>query len=313
MNEERLIDALSELDDELINAHLEEKAALEGLAARRKRVAKRRNKAMLASLGAAVLLLLLLLPAALGKKDTPVLPGASTDDPTASAPASPLPSPSLPDVSPSLKPPLSATDESFYIEPPTSESKNDDPPLEPEKFTTSWLEWLVTDYGDTYPMVWEGGLYGGIKYTEDMEPSAFEIRPYTDKIPNEFSHFHLCMYMSSAEFDGYSSLGKEDYSYTWKVFYRPDGSDEDYESVEMVPWSAITFGDNYFYRLNLHDYGAKLSLKEDGSTQTYHFIFIILDQEGEIVTWRDELVDWTDSSQAYYEDALAAGAIKELS
>ena len=33
MNEERLIDALSELDDELINAHLEEKAALEGLAA----------------------------------------------------------------------------------------------------------------------------------------------------------------------------------------------------------------------------------------------------------------------------------------
>ena len=36
MNEERLIDALSELDDELINAHLEEKTALEGLAARRK-------------------------------------------------------------------------------------------------------------------------------------------------------------------------------------------------------------------------------------------------------------------------------------
>ena len=61
MNEERLIDALSELDDELINAHLEETAALEGLAARRKRVARRRNKAVLASLGAAVLLLLLLL------------------------------------------------------------------------------------------------------------------------------------------------------------------------------------------------------------------------------------------------------------
>lgn len=306
MNEERLIDALSELDDELINAHLEEKAALEGLAARRKRVARRRNKAVLASLGAAVLLLLLLLPAALGKKDTPVLPGVSTDDPTASAPASPLPSPSLPDVSPSLKPPLSATEESSYMEPPTSESKNDDPALEPDRFTTSWLEWLVTDHGVTYPMVWEGGLYGSIKYTEDMDPSAFEFMTY-------HNYFNLCMYMSSAEFDGYSSLGKEDYSYTWKVFYRPDGSDEDYESVEMVPWGAITFEDNYLYRLNLHDYGAKLSLKEDGSTQTYHFIFIILDQEGEIVIWQEELVDWTDSSQAYYEDALAAGAIKELS
>ena len=182
-----------------------------------------------------------------------------------------------------------------------------------DKFDPYWLEWLIDDYGDTYPMVWEGGLYNGIKYAEDMDPSAFEIRPYTDKIPNEFSHFHLCMYMSQDEFDGYTGLGKEGYPYTWKVFYRPDGSDEDYESVEMVPWSAITFGDNYFYRLNLHDYGAKLSLKEDGSTQTYHFIFIILDQEGEIVIWRDELVDWTDSSQAYYEDALRLGIIKEYS
>lgn len=305
MNEERLIDALSELDDELINAHLEETAALEGLAARRKRVARRRNKAVLASLGAAVLLLLLLLPAALGKKDTPVLPGVSTDDPTASAPASPLPSPSLPDVSPSLKPPLSATEESSYMEPPTSESKNDDSPLEPDSFTTSWLEWMIDDYGDTYPRVWEGGLYGSIKYTEDMDPSAFEFM-------TSHNYFYLCMYMSSAEFDGYTGLGKECYPYTWKVFYRPDGSDEDYESVEMVPWGAITFGDNYLYRLNLHDYGAKLSLKEDGSTQTYHFIFIILDQEGEIVTWRDELVDWTDSSQAYYEDALRLGIIKDL-
>ena len=305
MNEERLIDALSELDDEMINAHLEEKAALEGLAARRKRVARRRNKAVLASLGAAVLLLLLLLPAALGKKDTPVLPGVSTDDPTASAPASPLPSPSLPDVSPSLTPPLSATEESSYIEPPTSESKNDDSPLEPDSFTTSWLEWMIDDYGDTYPRVWEGGLYGSIKYTEDMDPSAFEFM-------TSHNYFYLCMYMSSAEFDGYTGLGKECYPYTWKVFYRPDGSDEDYESVEMVPWGAITFRDNYLYRLNLHDYGAKLSLKEDGSTQTYHFIFIILDQEGEIVIWRDELVDWTDSSQAYYEDALRLGIIKDL-
>ena len=62
----------------------------------------------------------------------------------------------------------------------------------------------------------------------------------------------------------------------------------------MVSWSAVVYGDNYLYRMNLHNYGVKLSPKEDGSTQTYHFTFVFLDEAEEIVIRRDEFADWTD-------------------
>ena len=192
------------------------------------------------------------------------------------------------------------------------DGKNDQGEPEPEeRYSTRWLEWLVDeDYGNKYPMVCSGGLWSGAAYAEGMEPSAFELWPCDNGEVNENSRFFFSPFMDAAEFDGYTNLGTEEYEYTWKVFYREEGGEGEYGMVEMTPWNAILFGDNYLYRLNIHDYGeVDMHLKEDGSTNTYHVIMVIEDQEGEIVIWRDEFVDWTDSSEALYQDALELGVI----
>ena len=62
------------------------------------------------------------------------------------------------------------------------------------------------------------------------------------------------------------------------------------------------------YRYNLMDYGAEMSVNEDGSTRTYHMVFFIMQGE-EIVAWHDEYVDWTDATQKFYDDAVAKNLI----
>lgn len=187
-----------------------------------------------------------------------------------------------------------------------------EPMPEPEgKYSTRWLEWLVNeDDGASYCKAYNGGLYDKIYFEDGMEPSAWEIRPFTNGQISEDSRFHLLHYISAAEFDGISNFGTEEYEYTWKVFYREEGGEGEYGMVEMTPWSAILFGDNYLYRLNIHDYGeVDMHLKEDGSTNTYHVVMVIEDGQGQQVIWRDELVDWSDSSEAFYQDALELGVI----
>ena len=71
-------------------------------------------------------------------------------------------------------------------------------------------------------------------------------------------------------------------------------------------------GENMLYRMHLMDYGCEMSLKEDGSLATYHMVFVILENGTEnIVGWNDQYVDWTDSSEAYYKDALAYGVLEK--
>ena len=217
--------------------------------------------------------------------------------------------PPQPELTPSPSEPMPEPTDPIEPTPePTPEPPVDIP--EPEKYTTEWIEWLINDYGDVYSMCWSGGLYNGIRYKDDMEPSSFELWPYTNGEVTENSRFFFCPVMSAAEFDGYSNLGTEEYEYTWKIFYRECESDDDYKMVEMTPWNAILFGDYYLYRLNIHDYGeVDMHLKEDGSTNTYHVVMVIEDGQGQHVIWRDELVDWTDSSEAFYQDALKLGVI----
>jgi hypothetical protein len=81
--------------------------------------------------------------------------------------------------------------------------------------------------------------------------------------------------------------------------------------VEGNPWGTCPIGDNMIYRFNLMDYGMKLTLAEDGSMNTYHMIFCIFDEAGELVIWRDELIDWTDSADQYYKDAVELNLINK--
>ncbi|MBQ8911581.1 MAG: hypothetical protein IJY89_03320 [Clostridia bacterium] len=214
------------------------------------------------------------------------------------------------EVEPSTPVEPTVPDEPTVPSEPTVPDEPSEDIVEPEKFTNEWVEWLVEDYGDTYTMAWSGSLYGGIKYDDTMDPSCWELWPYTDKQIADNSHFHACICISSAEFDGFSNLGTEEYEWTWKVFYKVDGSDEEYKSFEGTPWGAITFGENYLYRFDMFTYGAEFSLDADGNAQTYHVVMVILDAEGNVEIWRDELIDWTNSSQAYYDDAVKHGIIK---
>ncbi|MBQ7847371.1 MAG: hypothetical protein IJX08_05720 [Clostridia bacterium] len=205
-------------------------------------------------------------------------------------------------------------------EPSEEPSSPEDEVTEPTPmYSTEWLDWLTNvDMGDTYPMVYSGGLYGGMKYgpTEEdkanQSPSAFELWPYTAgdlSTVGENAHFHMCLTMDSSEFDGTPGIGTEDYGYKWVVYYREIDSTDDYIRFEGAPWGAITYGDNYLYRFDVYSAGFKPSLK-DGGTNTYHMIFIILDAStDELVIWRDEMVDWTDSSELYLADAITAGKI----
>ncbi|MBQ7847783.1 MAG: hypothetical protein IJ344_05795 [Clostridia bacterium] len=183
-----------------------------------------------------------------------------------------------------------------------------------EKYSTEWLEWLLNqDAGKAYPMVYSGGLYDRVFYSPELEASAWELWPYDvggDQI-TENTHFHLNMYMDQSEFDGTVDLGLENYAYTWKIFYREADSTQEYRSVTCTPWSAITYGYNFFYRLDLYSAGmTDLKLKEDGSANTYHMIFIIFNEEGEQVIWRDEMVKWTASSQKFLSKAIEHGVVE---
>jgi hypothetical protein len=167
-------------------------------------------------------------------------------------------------------------------------------------------------------MVYSGGLYGGMKYgpTEEdkanQSPSAFELWPYGTigdlSTVGENAHFHMCLTMDSSEFDGTPGIGTEDYGYKWVVYYREIDSTGDYAKFEGAPWGAITYGDNYLYRFDVYSAGFNPTLK-DGGTNTYHMIFMIYDTNDELVIWRDEMVDWTDSSELFLADTIAKGII----
>ena len=184
-----------------------------------------------------------------------------------------------------------------------------------EKYSEEWLEWLTEeDDGYHYTKVTSGGFFAGIRYDDgkyEMEPSAWEIWPYTNKEVTDKTHFHLCVHMKAEEFDGYTNLGTEEYEFTWRVYYRLKGSEENYRVVDgCLPWSAQAMGDQYLYRLSLHAYAdVEMGLGENGSENTYEMLFLIFDSENELVVWYKDAADWTDSSEALYQDALELGVI----
>jgi hypothetical protein len=202
-------------------------------------------------------------------------------------------------------------------ETPTPEPTPTPESTEPaEKFSTEWLVWLTQeDMGDSgkYPLAFGGGVYKVNYNSETMTSSGWEIWPYdiSTKTPGNNAHFHLCLMINASEFDGYTGLGTDDYAYTWKTYYRVNGTDDQYQMVEGNPWGTCPIGDNMIYRFNLMDYGMKLTLAEDGSMNTYHMIFCIFDEAGELVIWRDELIDWTDSADQYYKDAVELNLINK--
>ena len=182
---------------------------------------------------------------------------------------------------------------------------------------TEWLEWLCfEDMGGSskYPWV-NGNLYDVCDYDGfgPLNVSAWELWPYVDFSVEPQTRFHLNLMLNRAELDAFSDLGTDDYPYEWVTYYRPKDSTENFKMAKGGPWGTCPIGDYIIYRLPLMDYGCEMSLNEDGSTRAYHMVFFLLDKNtDEIVAWNDQYVDWTDSSEAYYKDALKHGLIRDL-
>jgi hypothetical protein len=177
----------------------------------------------------------------------------------------------------------------------------------------------MEDMGESglYTLVYGGGLYTGCDYDGGEGPmtiSAWEMWPYTAGDKNSVkdnTHFHLCLKLNQAEIDAFTGIDTEDYGYEWRTYYRPADSDEEYKMVTGTPWGTCPIGEDMIYRYNLCDFGGEFSLNDDGSTRTYHMIFFILNKgTEEIVVWNDQMVDWTDSAQKYYDEAKEWGIIK---
>ena len=158
-----------------------------------------------------------------------------------------------------------------------------------EKFTTPWLEWLTTvDQGNSYT-----------KLNWELCFSGWEFLISNQK-------FHLLVRDADCLIDLWTYLGTEEYPYLWKTFYKVSDTEDDYKSVTGNPWSSYNGGPALtFYRYNLMDYG--MEVPQVG--QSYHMVFCIFDTDGNFVCWAEITAEWTDSAQAAYDDAVAAGAL----
>lgn len=183
-----------------------------------------------------------------------------------------------------------------------------------EKYSTKWLEWLAnTDNGTTYTRVWDGKLWDGANYSLETTHSAWELWPYNgeDDTVEENSHFCLLPCLAQNEIDATENIGTEEYAFSWKVYYREEGSGEEFKCVQAQPWSSVPFAGYSLYRIDLYSAGmTDLKLKEDGSASTYEMIFIIFDEEGNQLVWRRESVKWTDSSEAFLNKAIEHGVVE---
>ena len=170
-----------------------------------------------------------------------------------------------------------------------------------ERYSTRWLEWLIyEDRGSIYPMV-EKGLFYTCRYDNNPKytPSPWSIR--TEGITARFA---LSLGLDGQEFSYADETGER---FVWKVFYRDDQGD--FSAAESShPWKVKLQNSGYYrMELDLFNYGLNMMLKDNGSNNSYETVFIIEDTEGRILCWYADEVDWTDSSEAYYAQAVETG------
>lgn len=170
-----------------------------------------------------------------------------------------------------------------------------------DRYSTRWLEWLIyEDQGRIYPMLENGALYTS-RYDNNPQytPSPWSIR--TEGI---IARLALSLGLDGQEFAYADETGER---YVWKVFYRDDKGD--FSAAESShPWKIKQLKSGYYrMELDLFNYGLNMMLKDDGSNNSYETVFIIEDTEGRILCWYCNDVAWTDSSEAYYAQAVETG------
>ena len=170
-----------------------------------------------------------------------------------------------------------------------------------ERYSTRWLEWLIyEDRGSIYPMVENGSLYAS-RY--DNNPQ-YTYSPWSIRTEGITARFALSLGLDGQEFSYADETGER---FIWKVFYRDDKGGFS-AAGSSHPWKIKRLDSGYYrIELDLFNYGLNMMLKEDGSNNSYETVFIIEDTEGRILCWYADEVDWTDSSEAYYKQAVETG------
>ena len=216
---------------------------------------------------------------------------------TPSAPSAPASSPSEPPNDPFPPFPLISPSEPSVKEVPSEPSP---------RYSTEWFLWLREFGYDRYTPALIADVVTQ-SYSDEMAPSGFTV--FTPADHPEDARFQLSVSVSSAEFAGNEESNGLPIQ-PWKIFYRPEGSNEPFESVTLNPCRGYVQGDNYVFELCLTDCDAVFSLKEDGSAQSYQTFFVLTSDHGtDIDLWWEEQLIWNESSEAYYKDALKKGLI----
>ncbi len=178
-----------------------------------------------------------------------------------------------------------------------------------KRYSDKWLEWLIyEDRGTVYPMVEEGTLYLS-RYEND---TYYTASPWSIRQEGIVARFALSLGLSAEEFPYVDVEGDQ---YVWKVFYRPLMADQTMQAenfsctTDAHPWKSSYQAGYGYHRmeLDLFNYGMEMYLQKDGSNRRYETVFLIEDMQGRILCWYSDYVDWTDSSEKYYEQAVDAG------
>ena len=166
----------------------------------------------------------------------------------------------------------------------------------------AWLNWLVESGERFYRKEQNYGPYY-FTHTDGQYATPFELWPSgsSDK------QFQLLYKMDKLEENFYP----DDYPYTFEIWYKEKYANVPYKCVSTKPWSAIDdWGSSRLYRLPVYNEGMN-DLHTNGEMPNEYDIVIVVydDSTGHIVSWCNDTILYSDSSELFVQQAREEGVI----
>ncbi|MBQ8911294.1 MAG: hypothetical protein IJY89_01830, partial [Clostridia bacterium] len=158
-----------------------------------------------------------------------------------------------------------------------------------EKFSSAWVNWLLSDHSSYLPtdqltikttlFFDEENAFGGFQHTIFRpETKDYALRVELPRVFGDFS----------------KDVGRENYGYRWRVYYRVKDSGLGFNMVEAPPYLAKNAGGGtgYYYCLDLISAGMVPKTSKGGSTD-YEMVFVITDKEDNLLCWNSDVARWS--------------------
>lgn len=137
-----------------------------------------------------------------------------------------------------------------------------------------------------------------------IRPDGREIKMelYSEETPFEYwrsgdgkDYYQLCVVFDKADLDASKGVGSDDYTFTFRVWYRESGSGEAMKNLDTPVETVYDFGDSVIYRLQTYP------MMKDLTVGRNYELTIEVEEGGNAAAWADLTVPYTQSSA----DALA--------